>query len=185
MPERDDELPALGEDGEHGGVALGDGTAGELAPELRLQLALDVAYAYLAKRDRTVEEVRRRLEEREIAPATVTEALAELRDAGLLDDARYAVRFSEDRRKLDAWGAERIARKLTAVGVSEEHIDAAVRLQEGEDEFGAALAALRRRYAEPLADARERDRALGYLVRKGYPLEIAYEAIRAHAREDD
>ena len=168
-----------------GALATGETAGDVVSPELRLQLALDVAYAYLAKRDRTVREVSRRLEEREVDAATVSETLAELTDAGMLDDARYAVRFAEDRRNLDAWGAARIERRLLAVGVAVEHVDAALAMQEGEDEFGAALDALRRRYLDPLADARERERALGYLVRKGYALEIAYDAIRAHAPDED
>ena len=163
----------------------GETAADVVSPELRLQQALDVGYAYLAKRDRTVREVRRRLEERDVAPATVEEALAELVDAGMLDDAKYALRFAEDRRNLDSWGASRIQRRLVDVGIASEHVEAALRLQEGEDEFGAALAALRRRYTEPLPDARSRERALGYLVRKGYAMEIAYDAIRAHAHDED
>ncbi|MBA2346762.1 MAG: RecX family transcriptional regulator [Solirubrobacterales bacterium] len=164
---------------------MGETAAEVVDPELRLQQALDVAYAYLAKRDRTVREVRRRLEEREVDPVSVEEALAELTDAGMLDDSRYAARFAEDRRNLDSWGASRIERRLVAVGVASEHIEAALHMQEGEDEFGAALAALRRRYADPLPDPSARERALGYLVRKGYAMEIAYDAIRAHAREED
>lgn len=158
-----------------------EGTVGEVVDAgMRLQLALDAAYAYLAKRDRTVREVRSRLEEREIDETTIVEALEELTDAGMLDDARYAVRFAEDRRNLDAWGAARIERRLVAVGIAQEHVEAALAMQEGEDEFGAALVALRRRYDEPLGSPRERERALGYLVRKGYAMEIAYDAIRAH-----
>ena len=43
-----------------------------------------------------------------------TRRVAELRHLGYLDDARYAQRFAEDRRTLDAWGAERIERRLLA-----------------------------------------------------------------------
>ena len=36
--------------------------------------------------------------------------LGELCEQGYLDDARFAQRFAEDRRRLDGWGAERIER---------------------------------------------------------------------------
>ena len=42
---------------------------------------------------------------------------------------------------------------------------------------------LRRRFAQPPAHDRERDRALGLLVRKGYELELAYDAVRAFERD--
>ena len=151
-------------------------------PALGLQHALDVAYRHLARRDRTVREVREHLARGRVEPAAIDEAVGELTRAGYLDDARYAQRFAEDRRTLDAWGAERIERKLQSVGVAAEHVRAALALQDATDEHAAAVAALRRRYPEPPATPRDRDRALGYLVRKGYALELAYEAIRAHER---
>ncbi len=154
-------------------------------PELRLQHALDVAYRYLGRRDRTVREVRQHLELKRIEPDTIDEAVRELHEAGYLDDARYAMRFAEDRRSLDSWGAERIERKLQAVGVAAEHVRAALAQQDVADEREAALAALHRRYPTPLESPRERERALGFLVRKGYGMELAYEAIRAHGRPGD
>ena len=39
-------------------------------------------------------------------------------EQGYLDDARYAQRFAEDRRTLDAWGAERIERRLRTASAS-------------------------------------------------------------------
>jgi len=154
-------------------------------PELRLQHALDLAYRYLGRRDRTVREVRQHLELKRIEPATIGEVVTELSRAGYLDDARYAARFAEDRRSLDAWGRERIERRLQAVGVADEHVRAALELQDATDEREAAVDALRRRYPTPPASPQERERALGFLVRKGYTMELAYEAIRAHGQGDD
>ncbi len=165
-----------------GAVAL---TPGErlVDPELRLQHALDTAYGYLGRRDRTVLEVRRRLELERVDPKTIGRAIDELTRAGYLDDARYAVRFAEDRRSLDSWGAERIERRLRTVGVSADHVQAALARHGASDEREAAVTALQRRYAVPPATPRERERALGFLVRKGYALELAYEAVRAHERD--
>lgn len=153
-------------------------------PALRLQHALDVAYRYLSRRDRTVREVRQHLEHKRIEPDTIDAAVAELAEAGYLDDARYAARFAEDRRSLDAWGAERIERKLQAVGVAADHVRAALAQQDATDEREAAVVALRRRYPAAPASPRERERALGFLVRKGYAMELCYEAIRTFEREE-
>jgi regulatory protein len=152
-------------------------------PAARLQHALDVSYLYLAHRDRTVLEVRRHLEAKRVEPDTIDAAVAELAAQGYLDDARYAQRFVEDRRTLDDWGAERIERKLLAAGVSAELVGAALATRDTGGEQEAALAVLRRRYPVAPAGDRERERALGFLVRKGYELEVAYDAIRAYERE--
>lgn len=152
-------------------------------PEERLQHALDVAYRYLGHRDRTVAEVRRRLEAEQVQPGVLEEAVAELERQGYLDDARYARRFAEDRRTIDAWGAERIERRLLAVGVDPALIEAAVEARDADEELEAALAVLRRRFRDAPSDDRARERALGLLVRKGYELDLAYDAVRAFERD--
>ena len=153
-------------------------------PEARLQHALDLSYRYLGFRDRTVLEVRRHLEAKRVEPDTIEQAVAELVELGYLDDARFAQRFVEDRRTLDHWGNERIERKLVASGVDAGLVAAALAGGDAaESQFDAALAILTRRFRTPPETDRDRDRALGFLVRKGYELETAYDAIRAYGRE--
>jgi len=151
-------------------------------PQAQLQEALDLAFSYLGHRDRTVAEVRRHLERKRVEPAAIDGALAELGRLGYLDDARYAQRFAEDRRRLDAWGAERIERRLVALGVPPEHVASAVGAGDDHDELSAAVELLRRRIGRPPETDRDRERALGLLARRGYELELAYEAVRAFER---
>ena len=150
------------------------------APADPFAAAVDLAFRFLTRRDRTVAEVRSRLAERGVGEEAIEHAVAELAATGYLDDARYAERFVEDRVNLDGWGSERIERRLVELGVAREHISAALRGRDFGTELDAALALLRRRWREPPADARDRERALGFLVRKGYDLELAYDAIREH-----
>lgn len=148
----------------------------------RLEQALDLAYRHLAKRDRTEMEVRRHLRGRGVEEATIEQAVAELERQGYVDDARYARRFAEDRRTLDAWGAERIEQRLLSLGIGPELVADAVAEQPAQDELDAAVALLHRRLPEPPQDERARNRALGLLVRRGYELELAHDAIRALTR---
>ena len=161
--------------------ALAAVTAADADPEARLQRAMDLAYKYLGRRDRTVAEVRRHLEAKRCEPAAIDGAVAELSEQGYLDDASYARRFADDRRRLDAWGADRIERKLLSLGIDREVVAAAVGEQDHAGEMEAALELLARRFPAPPRTPRERDRALGVLVRKGYDLELAYDALRRHA----
>jgi regulatory protein len=113
---------------------------------------------------------------------TAMAALVELRRQGAVDDERYARNFVHDRRELDGWGAERIRERLGAVGVERHVIDAA--LETGcEDELDSAVGLLAKRMPTP-ADDRDRTRALGLLLRKGYESELAYEAVREFEREE-
>ncbi len=153
-------------------------------PEARLQHALELAYRYLGHRDRTVAEVRGHLERKAVDDVTAAAALAELRRQGYLDDARFAERFTEDRRTLDAWGDERIARRLAAAGIAPDTAAAALGERAEGEAREAAVALLERRFRERPASDRERERALGLLVRRGYDLDLAYEAVRAFERAE-
>lgn len=167
---------------EAAGVAGPGGPAGGGACERRLQRAIELGLRHLARRERTVAQVRGHLESKDVDPEVAEAAIAEIARDGLLDDRRYARLFAEDRRRFDGWGADRIERRLLELGIERE--DVAAVLAEGEhDELAAAVDVLRRRLRAVPETPRDRDRALGLLVRRGYDLELAHDAIRAHARE--
>jgi regulatory protein len=152
-----------------------------LDPEVRLQHGRDLAWRALNRRDHTVAEIARALARRRVEPAVIDTVVGELCEQGYLDDERFARRFAEDRRRLDGWGAERIERKLLEGGIAGDLVAAAVECQDANEELEAAVALLRRRFPEPPATPRDCERALGVLVRKGYALELAHDAIRRHA----
>jgi regulatory protein len=150
-------------------------------PEARLQHARELAWRALNRRERTVAELARLLADKRVEPAAIDTVVGELQEQGYLDDAGYAQRFAEDRRRLDAWGAERIERRLLSLGIDREIVAAAVGQQSHGGEMEAALELLARRFPDPPQTPRDRDRALGMLVRKGYGLELAHDALRRHA----
>jgi regulatory protein len=151
--------------------------------ELR-QRAVDLAYRVIARRERTVAELRADLERKGTEPEYIEEAIAELAAAGYLDDAGYARRFAEDRRSIERWGAERIERDLLNRGVPAELVADALAGVGRDDELEAAVGVLRDRVPAPPEDDRGRDRAWRMLVRRGYQPELAYEAIRLHTRDE-
>ena len=135
----------------------------------------------LSTRDRTVSELRTFLERKRVEPAAIDAAVAELIAADLLDDARYARRFAEDKRELQRWGAGRIERDLQKRGIAPELIEATLASTDRSSELDSAVSLLRERFAAT-SDDRERDRAWRLLVRRGYEPELAYEAVRELGR---
>ena len=160
--------------------------------EQRLQKALDLAYAYVNPRDRTVSEVRQRLVRRGVSDDLAEEAVQILGEQGFLDDTRFARLFVADKRTLEEWGSERIRRGLLSRGIDRHLVDEAVAKapadadpgEEPQSERDRALALLRRRFPEPPEDRRDRNRALGMLLRKGYESELALDVLAAYARGD-
>jgi regulatory protein len=141
--------------------------------------AIQLAHRAVGRRERTVAEVRTLLERKRVEPEAIDNAVVNLAEAGLLDDARYAQRFAEDKRELDRWGSERIARELHRRGIADDLIEAAVADRSREAELQTALLLLEQRMPT-LNDDRERDRAWRLLIRRGYEAELAYEAVRRH-----
>jgi regulatory protein len=177
--------------GRSGSELVGSGPSGsELAgsdqpsePE-RLQEAIARAYRYLNRRERTQAEVRAHLEGAGFDSRVVEQAIAALVEDGQLDDARFARLLAQDKRELEGWGGDRIRQVLLTRGVEAELIEGALAERGSGDELKRALELLRRRFPTPAADRRERDRALGVLLRKGYDVDLALDALAAHAREE-
>jgi regulatory protein len=142
-----------------------------LDPALRLQNALEMAFRYL--------------EGKRVEPETIEQALASLREQGYLDDVRFAREFTEDKRLLEEWGADRIERRLLALGLPVEIVRGAVGARGRDDEREAAMALVQRRFPALENDPRELKRAIGVLARKGYDSELAWDVVRAHARGGD
>jgi regulatory protein len=142
--------------------------------------ALALAWRALGRRERTEAELRRTLAAKGVEAAVADDVVGELRAGGYVDDASYARRFAADRRALDGWGSERIERRLHALGIEREHVAAALAERTAEEELSAAVALLERRFTAPPGDDRERERALGMLLRRGYELELAHDALRRY-----
>jgi regulatory protein len=152
----------------------------------RLQHALGLSYRYLNRADRTVSELRRHLEHRKVEAETVERTIETLTDQGFLDDARFARQFAADKREFEHWGSERITRSLLARGIEREQVEAALEEPASDEtELDRALALLRLRFPSAPRDRRERDRAIGVLLRKGYDSDVALDALTAHARANE
>jgi regulatory protein len=145
--------------------------------------ALELAYRYLNRRERTVAEMRRHLGARGCRSDDAEAAIGQLLDQGYLDDARYAQLFAEDKRELEQWGSGRIQRALLERGIDCALVEQAVAADQACGDRERAILLLRRRFQTCPRDRRERDRALGMLLRKGYEPELALDALAAYAHD--
>lgn len=123
-------------------------------------------------------EIEGKLAERGFESERVEAVVVELLEAGALDDQRFARAFAADKRDLHGWGPERIAGALAERGISSSLIDECCHEEERGGVVERAVELLNER-ATPLGDERERARALGFLTRRGFEYEVAYDAIRA------
>src|SRR3954452_13636870 len=103
------------------------------------QRALEKALRALAVRERTEQELRDWLGRKNVEPDVIDDVIGAVREEGLVDDAGYARRFAEDRRVLDRWGSERIARALERRGVQRDLVDQALAGHDRDDELAVAI----------------------------------------------
>jgi regulatory protein len=143
--------------------------------------AYDLALKALGYKERTESELRGWLAERGVEEAEIEEVIALLAEAGAIDDASFARRYAQDKRLLAGWGPDRIAKALEGRDVAQEYIEAALGGEDEPAQLERATTLLVDR-GMSCGSERERERALGLLVRRGYPLELAYEAVRVTER---
>jgi regulatory protein len=138
--------------------------------------AFEVAVAAIGRRERSIAELAGWLAERGYPEHEVTGAVDRLVECGMLDDERFARMFADDKRELAGWGPERIAAALRERGLEGGLIEEVC--ADGHDRQVERAAGLLGERGMTLDDDRDRDRALGFLTRRGYGYEAAHEAIR-------
>jgi regulatory protein len=144
--------------------------------------AFELAVGAIARKERTVGELREWLGARGVEPEEAEEALSRLIAIGELDDDRFAQRYADDKRALRGWGPERIRDALLDRGVDRGlAIAAAAGGEDPAERAERAAALLLGRGAEVVTEA-GRGRALAYLARRGYDSDTAYEAVRLAER---
>jgi regulatory protein len=138
--------------------------------------AFEVAVAAIGRRERSIAELAGWLAERGYPEHEVAGAVERLIECGMLDDERFARLFAGDKRELAGWGPERIAAALRERGLDPSLIEAVC--ADAHDRQVERAAGLLGARGMALDDDRDRDRALGFLTRRGYGYEAAHAAIR-------
>jgi len=134
----------------------------------------EYAVGALARRMRTVAELKRLLRQRVEAETNFGQTLVELiirrlKDQGYLNDAKYAAAYSSFRRDNEKFGRMRVVTDLKAKGVHGDVIDTAVSaaFDEVNEEKQARAYLQRKRLAKP-TDQRQTARIFRQLVRAGF-----------------
>ena len=145
--------------------------------------ALDAALRFLSYRPRSEAEVRRRLSRR-FSHSSVDNAIATLREQGLLDDAAFAQFWRQSRERNRPRGTSAMRWELLRMGVSREVADDALEgLDEDESAYRAA-SGISRRLAEESRRLGQSDydtfqkKLVPYLRRRGFGPETTKGAVR-------
>jgi regulatory protein len=157
-------------------------------PRPRKTYTEDELYEYavgaLARRMRSVAELKRLLRPRVEADTEIGQTLIELvirrlKDQGYLNDARYAAAFSSFRRDNEKFGRRRVVTDLKAKGVHGEVIEKAVgTAYEDVNEEKQAREYLRRKRLRKPSNQKEAARVFRQLARAGFGAKTIFAILK-------
>ena len=139
--------------------------------------AHDAALRLLSHRARSETEMRTRLAMRGVAPPAIDEEITRLRDAGLLDDAKFARAWVEDRKRMAPRGRRMLRYELLGRGIDPESVDV---VTNDIDDRDTAIALARGKARGSALSSYETFVAKvgGFLRRRGFDYAVATEATR-------
>lgn len=152
-----------------------------LLREEELRKCRDYALLLLSYRARTRAELEQRLVRKGFAPDIAQTTIERLKELKLVDDARFAQGFAQDRITIGHKGKWRVRAELMKRGVGRQEIEAALKTAPDETEAARELVELyAKRYARLEPEVRRR-RLFALLSRRGFSL----DTIRQVTGEDE
>jgi len=149
-------------------------------PETRTPLAL--ALNLLSRRDHSEAELRRKLAPKGFLPEELDKAMTRLKEAGYLDDSRFAHSFAEAAIRNGRGYGFRLQLELSRRGIQDEIVENTLADLGAEYEEIATLSELMARKFEGFdpqqADERQKRRVISYFQRRGFSLAAIVRVFR-------
>ena len=151
----------------------------------------EYAVAALARRMRSVAELKRLLRQRADASTEIGQILIDLiirrlKDQGYLNDARYAASYSALRRDNEKFGRRRVITELKIKGVHVDVLDGAVESAYAEvNEEKQAREYLRRKRVHKPKDKKQAARVFRQLIRAGFGSKTIFSILRKWDVDDE
>jgi len=149
------------------------------------------ALGALARRMRSVAEMKRLLRQRveietEIGRTLVELVTRRLKDQGYLNDAKYAAAYSAFRRDNEKFGRRRVSTDLKMKGVVGEVLDKAIEsVYEEVDEAKQAREYLRRKRLKKPQDKKQAARVFRQLMRAGFGSKTIFKILKKWDVDDE
>ena len=151
---------------------------------LSYERALDYTFTLLSRRAYTRAQLRERLARKGAAAGTIDDVIARLEELNYVDDAAYADMVIRDRRHRK--GPIALRRDLLQKGVPEEIVDVKLADIDEDAQVAVAVEILSKEAWRFRGDAaRRRGKAYALLARRGFPSDVAVEAIDTAGGFDD
>lgn len=157
------------------GQEISDEKIEQLRAEDAREVAHQQALSLLQYRPRSEAEIRQNLQQHKVTPENIEDTIQRLREGGLLNDARFAQSWVENRADLRPRSRRALAYELSRRGVDRQVIDEA--LTELDDDALAYQAALKRAPKYETMEWKDfRLKMIRYLAQRGFNYEASAQA---------
>jgi regulatory protein len=153
-------------------------TLERLSQESMLLQAIGTALRYLNARQRSVDEVRRRLQRANIDDEIAENAICVLLNKGYLNDREFALEFTRHLSEYKNYSKKRIHYELRRKGIDRSLIEECLSPFNEKIETQKARKLIEKKFPDPKADL---FRAKNYLRRNGFDADVIEEALRVDA----
>lgn len=167
------------------GDRIDETTVEKLSTSEAFHRAYQFGVNYLSYRPRSSKEIQDHLRRKGYAPDLGKRVVAQLQKIGMVNDVEFARMFMRDRLKRKHVGKAWMRRALYEKGIPSHLVEKVFKeyISDDDQEEAAHQAAEKRlRLAsatfDKLDETRKRKRLLDYLLRRGFPTEIALKAVR-------
>ena len=160
----------------HVGAELSDEKIARLQAEDEQEAAYQQALKLIRYRPRTEAELRKNLNKHFVPPETIEAVIERLRSTGLVDDARFAQGWVENRAELRPRSRRALAFELSQRGVDAQTIAASLETID-EEEMAFQTALKRARRLQTLDWRSFRQKMTQYLSQRGFNYEVSSQAV--------
>ena len=141
------------------------------------QRALNYVFRLLSYRSRSEKEILERLKRYDYSGAVINSIMEEVRNAGLIDDKKFAVMFAQDRLNLAKKGKRVIFAELLRKGVPKADVEEALKKVGDETEVAKSLIEkYKNRYAK-LEPQKRKKKLYDLLLRRGFTFKTIDEVL--------
>ena len=141
------------------------------------------AVLILGRRSHTKKELYDKLIKKGYSEECVEQAVSYMEEQGYINDRDYAEKFLHDAVELKKHGISRVRMDLRRKGIDDEIIEEVISECEFEnsDTIQKILESRAKNY--DLTDKKQRDRLIGYMLRRGFSYGEVYSALRQYMEE--
>jgi len=143
------------------------------------------AFLYLGRKMYTRHEMLQKLLKKEYSPEVCEQTVDFLVESGYINDRDYAERYTKDAINFKKQGVMKIKQDLAQKGIDREIINSVIDELDIDNSENLAKLIEQKTQKLDITDKKQRNRLIGFLLRRGYKYDEIFTAIREYCDDEE